>query len=198
VSDDPYQPAPGSGATGPQGWEAPPPAGEAPASHYPGGYPPPERGYQPPEGTNPGAYPGGAYPPPGTPGAPPYGGQPYGGQPYGGQPYGGQPYGGPPYGGPPPYGAYPGPMAPATSGWAIASLATGIASYVIVPFIGAIAAVIFGHIALNEIKNAQGRVEGRGMAIAGLVLGYVHFALVACAVLFVLVFVFGIMNSSVH
>lgn len=180
MSDDPYQPAPGSGAPGPQGWEAPPPVGETPASNYPGGYPPPERSYQPPEGTHPGAYPGGAYPPPpGTPGAPPYAGQPYGG--------------------PPPFGAYPGPMAPTTSGWAIASLATGIASYVFVPFIGAIAAVIFGHIALNEIKNAQGRVEGRGMAIAGLVLGYVHFALVACAVvLFVLVVVVGILNSSVR
>lgn len=147
--------------------------------NYPGGYPPPDRSYQPPEGTNPGAYGAGAYPPPpSAPGAPPYGGQGYAG--------------------PPAYGAYPGPMAPPTSGWAIASLATGIASYFIVPFIGAIAAIIFGHIALNEIKAAQGRIEGRGMAVTGLVLGYVHIALAVCAVLFFLAFFIGVFNSSVH
>ncbi|HEX9056253.1 MAG TPA: DUF4190 domain-containing protein [Ktedonobacterales bacterium] len=157
------------------GWN-PPPGGQNPSAGQwssgaqPGSdpYAPPPGGvYQPPEGTNPGgympppgAYPGG-YPPPGAP-----------------------PMGQPPYYG---YGVYPGPMAASTSGWAIASLACSIASWVIVPILGAIAGVIFGHIALNEIKNAQGRVEGRGMAIAGLVIGYAHIAVGLCVAAFIII-----------
>lgn len=122
-----------------------------------------------------GGAPSGAYQPPeGTnPGNPP---------PSGGTAYQGQPA----Y-----YGAYPGPMAPSTSGWAIASLILSIASYLGLPIIGAIVGVIFGHMALNEIKNAGGRIEGRGLAIAGLALGYGHFVLAACAIAAFLAIVLG-------
>ena len=51
-----------------------------------------------------------------------------------------------------------------TNGLAIASLVTGVLSFSIV-------AVVLGHIALNQINRS--REEGRGLAIAGLVLGYV-------------------------
>jgi hypothetical protein len=37
---------------------------------------------------------------------------------------------------------------------------------------GAIFAIIFGHIALNTIDNAAGHLKGRGLAMAGLVMGY--------------------------
>jgi hypothetical protein len=51
-----------------------------------------------------------------------------------------------------------------TNGLSIAALVTGI--------IGAsVLAIIFGHIALSQIKTRN--EGGRGMAIAGLVLGYV-------------------------
>ena len=40
---------------------------------------------------------------------------------------------------------------------------------------GSILAVIFGHIALSQIRHS--RQGGRGLAIAGLVLGYVGLAL---------------------
>ena len=80
------------------------------------------------------------------------------------------------------YGAYPGPMAPSTSGWAIASLILSIASYVGLPLIGAILGVIFGHMALNEIKRSEGQLQGRGLAIGGLVLGYAHFVVAICVV----------------
>lgn len=43
-------------------------------------------------------------------------------------------------------------------------------------WIGSILAVIFGHVALGQIKKAEGRQTGRGMAIAGLVLGYIGVA----------------------
>lgn len=70
---------------------------------------------------------------------------------------------------------YPTPPAE-TSGKATASLISGIAAYVIAPFIGAIVAVVLGHLGLSEIKKSAGRLKGDGMAIAGLVLGYIQIA----------------------
>jgi hypothetical protein len=71
--------------------------------------------------------------------------------------------------------AYPG-APPQTSGKATASLIAGIAGYLILPLIAAIPAIILGHLALSEIKKSAGRLKGDGMAIAGLVLGYVQLA----------------------
>lgn len=42
----------------------------------------------------------------------------------------------------------------------------------------ALAAVILGHLALSDIKKSAGRLLGQGMAIAGLVLGYIGLAFV--------------------
>jgi len=51
-------------------------------------------------------------------------------------------------------GAYP--MAPPqTSGKATGSLIAGIAAYVIAPFLGAIIAIVLGHLGLSEIKRAR-------------------------------------------
>lgn len=36
----------------------------------------------------------------------------------------------------------------------------------------AIIAIVLGHLALSDIRNSAGRLTGRGMAVAGLVLGY--------------------------
>jgi hypothetical protein len=57
---------------------------------------------------------------------------------------------------------YAAPMATGTNGLAIASL--------IFAFVFPIVGVILGHIALNQIK--QTGQEGRGLAIAGLAIGY--------------------------
>lgn len=66
------------------------------------------------------------------------------------------------------------PAGPAeTSGKAIASLIFGLLS-LFTPF--AIAAVIFGHLSLSEIRKSARRLTGNGMAIAGLVLGYAGLA----------------------
>jgi type IV pilus assembly protein PilA len=56
-----------------------------------------------------------------------------------------------------------------TSGKAIVSLMCGLLFFVPLLFI---AAIVFGHLALSEIRNSAGRLKGEGMAIAGLVLGY--------------------------
>jgi len=62
------------------------------------------------------------------------------------------------------------PLATArTSGMAIASLVLGL---VWICGLGSLLAVIFGHAALSEIERGRGQVMGRGMAIAGLILGY--------------------------
>jgi hypothetical protein len=69
------------------------------------------------------------------------------------------------------YGFGYAPATPGTNGLAVASMVLGI---LWLWWLGSLLAVIFGHIALGQIKRTnQG---GRGMAIAGLVLGYVGIA----------------------
>jgi len=103
-------------------------------------------GWPPPGGSVP-AYPPAGYPPAYLYPAPP-------------------PY---PYGYPPPgYGA---PAAP-TNGLAIASLVLGILgiptfSFFVVPIL----ALILGAVSNAQIRRAGGRQSGRGMAIAGMILG---------------------------
>jgi hypothetical protein len=65
---------------------------------------------------------------------------------------------------------------------AIISLVGGITGWTILPFLGSIAAIVFGHIAKNEIKKGGGMLTGNGMATAGLILGYLSIALGICLV----------------
>ncbi|MDR1192139.1 MAG: DUF4190 domain-containing protein [Verrucomicrobiales bacterium] len=58
---------------------------------------------------------------------------------------------------------------------AIASLVLGIFSPCFCFFFTGIPAVICGHIALGKIKRSAGTLTGSGLAVAGLVLGYVSF-----------------------
>ncbi|MFN2300038.1 MAG: DUF4190 domain-containing protein [Anaerolineales bacterium] len=67
--------------------------------------------------------------------------------------------------------------APGTSGLAVTSLILGVLSWIGMPLLGGIAAVIAGHVARNDIRKAAGRVGGDGMALAGIVLGYANIAL---------------------
>jgi hypothetical protein len=69
------------------------------------------------------------------------------------------------------------PQNPGTNGLAIAALVLGI---VWVYWIGSILAVIFGHVALGQIKRTG--QSGQGMAVAGLVLGYIGIAVFALMV----------------
>jgi len=67
------------------------------------------------------------------------------------------------------------PVAQTTSGYAIASFVLGLAGCGCA-FVGSLVAIVLGHVALAEIKKSEGRLGGRGLAIAGLVLGYVGLA----------------------
>jgi hypothetical protein len=72
----------------------------------------------------------------------------------------------------------PRPVESKTSGAAVASMVLGIVSWIFLPFIAAIAAVITGHIGLGSIKRSAGAMRGRGMAIAGLIMGYIQVILI--------------------
>ena len=76
---------------------------------------------------------------------------------------------------PPAYAPYPPPVVAyqTTNGLAVASL---VAGFLWLAWFGSIVAVIFGHIALRQIKQSGGRESGTGLAIAGLVLGYMGVA----------------------
>lgn len=69
-----------------------------------------------------------------------------------------------------PYPYPPNTMQPpkSTDGFAIASLVLGI---LWISWIGSALAVVFGHISLGRIKREG--YAGRGLAVAGLVLGYI-------------------------
>jgi Domain of unknown function (DUF4190) len=79
------------------------------------------------------------------------------------------------------------PTAQPTSTLAIVSLISGIVSWFLIPFIAAVAAVITGHMAKNEIKKSNGTIGGNGLATAGLVLGYIQLGLGLCICLVVAV-----------
>lgn len=125
-------------------------------------------------------------------------------------PYGGQQY---PNSGPQPvpYTGYPGtypqssgypqqaygqpgygyPQQGLPQGFAVASMVLGIVGavlfwFAIVDQVVAILAVVFGHVGLS--KANQGVARGRGMAIAGLVLGYVMLGLAVVGLLLLIFF----------
>jgi hypothetical protein len=75
------------------------------------------------------------------------------------------------------------PAASRTNPLAIASLLTGFFSLA-PPF--AIMAITFGHLALSQIRKSAGRQKGRGLAIAGLVMGYLCVAFILFLLLVVL------------
>lgn len=102
---------------------------------------------------------------------PPPGNDPY--QPYG-QPSGqygpppGQPYGQPTQ----PFG-YAAP--PSTNGMAIASLVVSVVSLVVCAGFTGFVGAILGHVAKGQIKRTH--EQGGGLALAGIIVGWVGFAL---------------------
>lgn len=74
-----------------------------------------------------------------------------------------------------------------TSGAAITSMILGILSVAACLLPLGLVAVIFGHVSLGRIAKSGGQLTGRGMAIAGLVLGYVGTVILVAYVGFVVV-----------
>ena len=143
----------------------PAPPAPQPAQNYPGAAPGYSAPGQPPYGVQPGYAPPSAAPAYGTPPVQP----------------GYAPYAAP---------GYPAAAPRPTSGLAVTSLICGIAGLVLfwafVPLLASIAAVITGHMALGQTKRDP-RIAGRGMAIAGLIMGYAGVAIAAFMLISVII-----------
>ena len=143
----PFGPTSGSAEDEEHREQQPPPPGlQPPPSDAPPGYGPPPSA--PPPGYGP--------PPPGGYGAPPAPG-----------------YGAPP----PPYGSYGAQpyVARKTNGFAITSLILSVT----VSFLwglGSILALVFGYIGKSQIDKSDGMEDGLGIAIAGIVIGWLGVA----------------------
>lgn len=82
---------------------------------------------------------------------------------------------------PPVQGGYTGAAAPGpavTNGFAIASLVCGLVGI-------SIPAIVFGHVARRQIRDSGSVQTGSGMALAGLILGYISLVVVGGAILLV-------------
>jgi len=70
----------------------------------------------------------------------------------------------------------PTPVQPKNCGLAIWSLVLGILGLLCFSILSAVPAVICGHMAFSRIKRSAGAMTGQGLAIAGLVTGYLGIA----------------------
>ncbi len=104
---------------------------------------------------------------------------------------------------PPPQTSATAVPARATNSLALVSLIAGVAGYVLPhPFIAGIVAIITGHMARHQIKTTG--EDGAGLALIGLILGYVHLALSILLVLILLlllaagvaIFGYGVTHSG--
>jgi hypothetical protein len=75
-------------------------------------------------------------------------------------------------------------VSPPTSNLAVASLVSGIAGLVLLPIVGGILAIILGYMARREIRERPDEVSGDGLALAGIVLGWISVGLMVVACLF--------------
>ncbi|MFC4951217.1 DUF4190 domain-containing protein [Pseudonocardia sp. GCM10023141] len=172
LSVDPITGEPITPARGPAEAEQPSPFGVPmePTSQNPAPYPAP--------------YPAAPYPTQNLPAqeqaAPYFPAPPPGQQPYAQQPYAQQQYGAPPpgwgYPAPPPY-AWAVPRA--TNGMAIAAMILGI---VWVYWIGSLLALVLGYTARAQIKRTG--EGGDGMALAGIILGWIGIGVLAAILIF--------------
>ncbi|HWT15651.1 MAG TPA: DUF4190 domain-containing protein [Patescibacteria group bacterium] len=79
-----------------------------------------------------------------------------------------------------------------TSTYATLSLIFGLVAWLMAPLLGAIVAIVCGHLARSEIRRANGALDGDGMALAGLILGYLQLVLVVVLVIVVAIFFGGL------
>ncbi len=84
-----------------------------------------------------------------------------------------------------------------TSTAAIVSLSFGIAGWVLLPLLAAIVAIVSGHMARAEIRRSQGALQGDGLALAGLILGYGNLLLMVAVVLAIAMGVLGLFGLAV-
>lgn len=77
-----------------------------------------------------------------------------------------------------------------TEPFAIVSLVCSLAG--ILCWVGSIVGVVFGHIAISKIKASGEQLGGRGLATAGLIIGYVWICIMFVLIVFYLFFIMAI------
>lgn len=125
-----------------------------------------------------------AYPPPAPPAPPAYSAP-------AAPPAYGAPAAPPAYGAAPAYAAYP--QGPKTNTLAIVSLISSLVGVFVLFGIGQIVGIITGHISLNQIKRTG--EGGRGMALAGVIVGWVTLGLVIVATIALIAW-FGVVFAN--
>ncbi len=79
-----------------------------------------------------------------------------------------------------------------TNNLAIISLISGILGWTVLPWLGSIVAIVTGHMARAEIARNQETMEGDGLAVGGLVLGWSMLVLSFIGLMLVILFFGGI------
>lgn len=87
-----------------------------------------------------------------------------------------------------------------TSTLAVVSLVAGILGWTMIPFLGSIAAIVTGHLARSELRREPDRLDGDGLALAGLILGWTMVILSVLAVAAFILFFGGLawLAASAH
>jgi hypothetical protein len=94
------------------------------------------------------------------------------------------------------YGGYAQPMPPArrTNGLAIAAMVVSLASIVVTCGYGGIVGAIMGHVARRQIRE-RGE-EGDGMALTGVIVGWIMFALAILGTLAYIIFFIWLVEAT--
>jgi len=80
-----------------------------------------------------------------------------------------------------------------TSTLAVFSLVFGILCWFALPFVGAVVAVVCGHAGRREIRRAPpGSIQGDGLCLAGLILGWSQIVFLILLVLAILLLFLGL------
>src|SRR6266513_718987 len=73
---------------------------------------------------------------------------------------------------PPSAQAMSAPAAPRVAQLAVVSLVLAVLSFACIPIVAVIPAIICGHVAWSKISKSGGALRGKGIAIVGLIVGY--------------------------
>lgn len=96
----------------------------------------------------------------------------------------------------PPVPGFPYPPQPSMDGGAVAALVLGIVSFVMCGIFTAVPAIIVGRAAVRRIDASGGALEGRGLATAGLVMGWIGTALTVLGLIALVVIILVVANND--
>jgi type IV pilus assembly protein PilA len=95
----------------------------------------------------------------------------------------------------PPARPYPGHQE--TEGKAVGSLILGILAMFPFGFLTGIPAIILGHLSRKSIRESLGRLRGEGMALAGLIMGYISIAFIPVVLIMAAIAIPGLLRSRI-